>query len=77
MLYRYIHIHQVYVCESIHVLVNKCLSQSYLDPSVPMTGDSRPVGPLAPEMGREKGKEKREGQGDGNWAQENRTAAMI
>ena len=43
------------------------MSQGYLDQSMPVTGvgGSRPVGPLAPKM--ERGK--REGQGDGSWAQ--------
>ena len=39
------------------------LSRSYLDQFMPMTIDSRPMDPLAPKLGREKGKGREMGAG--------------
>jgi len=48
------------------------VSQSYLYQSVLVRGGSRPVGPLAQKMGREKGKGREMGSGP-----RNRTVATI
>lgn len=48
------------------------LSRSYLDQFMPMTIDSRPMDPLAPKLGREKGKGREMGAGP-----KNRTAATT